>query len=241
MILLFRGEASVAFAGVADPLDSAHVSAPCLGWRSPAWRIRIICSSCTGHPCWYPTTCRALPRPATGLALTERERLLTYVVCIMRRISSSRKFRLSKLAVCTLSYSGGRPWRMMSSYLTSCSVCPISSRRSKHSSKTKNKSSGSWPGSILVLTSFSWHALLVSLVRPLYSSVRAFHASCPCPAPSSGCFPMNVLTALLAEPDVMRRTLQRYCFACNHLCSATALSVEVSVLPRVDADRWALP
>ena len=129
----------------------------------------------------WPTTCMALPRPVICVALTEHERSSTYIVCTICRMSSSRKSRLSYLAVRTLSYSGGRAWRIMSSYLSWCTLCPICSRGSRHSSRTK-KSSGSWPGSIFVLTSFSWHALLAYLVCPLYFSVRALHASCPCPA-----------------------------------------------------------
>ena len=118
----------------------------------------------------WPTTCMAMRRPVIDLAPTEHERLSTYIVCTMCRMSSSPKSRLSYLAVRTLPYSGGRACRMMSSYLSSCTVCPISSRRSRHSSRTKKKSSGSWPGSIFELISFSWHALLASLVWPLYFS-----------------------------------------------------------------------
>ena len=50
--------------------------------------------------------------------------------------------------------------------------------------RKENRSSGSWPGSVSVLASFSWCALLVSLVRLLYFLGGASQTACPCPAQS---------------------------------------------------------
>lgn len=130
---------------------------------------------------------------------------------------------------------------MIPSYLSLCTVSSISSRRSRHSSRNINKSCGSWPGSIFMLTSFSCHALVTSLVWPLYFSVKTFYAICPCPSHRLAAFPRTLWMVLLAQPDAMRsRTLRRSRVACCPLRSATALSVTVVVLHRVDAG-WALP
>lgn len=60
-------------------------------------------------------------------------------------------------------------------------------------------------------------------------------------SPSSGRFLSNILTALMADPDMARsRTLHRSSFACNHMCLATTLGGAVSILPRVDGDGRAL-
>ena len=86
------------------------------------------------------------------------------------------------------------------------------------------KTSGSWPGPMFMSARFLWHALLASLARLLYFSFKASQATCPPPAPSCSFLPSNFLTTLLAESDVVRsRTLQRFWFACFHVCSTTSL------------------
>lgn len=108
-----------------------------------------------------------------------------YIVCVMCRTRSAQCPAPLIQRFCTLSYSGGRACSMKSSYLSPCTVCFRSSKSSRHSYRTKHTSSESWPGFIFVLTILSFHALLALFVWLLNFSLRAFHAFCTCPTPSS--------------------------------------------------------
>ena len=110
---------------------------------------------------------------------------------------------------------------MMSSYRSSGTGWSMSSRRSRKPSMMYIKSSGSSSDLILVLCSFSWYALLASLVWLLYFSSRAFHAACPLPTPSSRVLPTCFFTTFLAERSVVKnRMLKSFSFACSHVATA---------------------
>ena len=110
---------------------------------------------------------------------------------------------------------------MMPSYRSSGTGWPMSSRRSRKPFMVYRTSSGSSPDFILVLCSFSWYALLASLVWLLYYSFRAFQTGCPLPTLSSRVLPMCFFTTLLAERSVVKnRMLKRFSFARSHVATA---------------------
>ena len=138
---LMNCEACAVFVDAVDPTDWAHAGIP-----PPSGRHRRVVTCRTSSQCspltsllFFPTTCMAIPQPATGVALNERQRLSAYIACTMCQMSCSRKSHLLQLGVRTISYSVGRAWKMMSSYLSSVTICPICSRRPRHSSGTKNE------------------------------------------------------------------------------------------------------
>ena len=170
-----------------------------------------------------PTTCMAVPRPATGLAVNEREKSVdVHSVYHVPNVAHPKVLHLivGGLYPLVLAWKG-----LENDVLLPLVVYRLSYFLDAVRAFVQDKklSRPILAGIHLRVEEFLVARPSVSSVWTLYFSVRAFHALRPCPAPSPGRFPSNFLTVLLAKPDVVKgRTLQRSWFACYHLCSATA-------------------